>query len=603
MSTGAAPASAPASKSTLVVGVLVSHSVFLLLALVALIFLLRIPRVFPRLWRLSEWTRGHFLGYAPYTGPSLAPRVIFPAPAFPTFGYTKEMDFSQDSHTLYDPQAAATVRWRHMLNSYPRHIPPTPPFLRTMVSLLRSRVAPGFSAAQLMVCAGYLAVLLYPAIYRSTGPFVDIIRYGYLSASQIPFIFALGAKNNLFGIFWGLGYEKLNFLHRFVARLAIIFAHLHGFGYFYKWCLAETFMQEIAKPSNYSGLCLLLSFDCILLTSLAHVRKNAYNCFFYSHLIFSTTVFICALYHEAELRPYLYATTAIYVFDRLLRIAKTRISTAHIRPIPELGVTRIEIPNINKGWRAGQHVRIQVLSTAMGVTGWAQIHPFTIASETNSTEGLVLLCKKTGTWTTKLFATATTSQSERGVGRDVRVVVEGPYGGPGFAMFNSYSAAVFIAGGSGITFALSAVQELIQHDLKGESRVGVIELVWVVQDAGSLLPLLPKFAAMIQQCASVQTRLSISVNYTKAVAKNIRFTDAFPPGLSLKAGRPRLISLLDSTISLAVNSDRGDPCGMIVGVCGPVGLADDVTNAVGLVDPAKRDQIGGIEVHEETFGW
>jgi ferric-chelate reductase len=182
------------------------------------------------------------------------------------------------------------------------------------------------------------------------------------------------------------------------------------------------------------------------------------------------------------------------VLDKLMRIAKTRISTATIRVIPELGVTRIEIPYINKGWRAGQHVRIQVLSSAMGVTGWAQVHPFTIASESNSKEGLVLMCKKTGTWTHKLFATAATSHSEKGVGRDVRIVVEGPYGafcpielkavlmfflakgGPGFVMFNSFSAAVFVVGGSGITFALGALQELIQQDLRGECRVRVMGL-------------------------------------------------------------------------------------------------------------------------------
>lgn len=58
-------------------------------------------------------------------------------------------------------------------------------------------------------------------------------------------------------------------------------------------------------------------------------------------------------------------------------------------------------------------------------------------------------------------------------------------GGPGHAIFASYSAAVFVVGGSGITFALAAVQDLIQKDLRGRSRVKVIELVWVVQDAGT----------------------------------------------------------------------------------------------------------------------
>ncbi|KAJ7040741.1 hypothetical protein C8F04DRAFT_1032152 [Mycena alexandri] len=577
---------------------LVYLTVLVLVCLLALVVVLRIPRAFARLWRVSEWTRGHILGYkrdtiAPFL--SRLPRAATPI----AIAYSQGAGSSQDSHTK-ERKFAAPAPAPETAGAYPPHITPTPSFLRPVVSLLRSRVAPGVSATQVSVCAGYLAVLLYPAIYGSTGPFKDINRYGYIAISQLPFIFALASKNNVLGMLLGMGYEKLNFLHRFVARLAIISAHLHGLGYTYKWCIGDTFMQEIKQLKNIFGLCMLLSLDCILLTSLAYVRKNAYNLFFYSHVVLSQALVIFALSHYSQTLPYLRWTFAIYGLDKLMRLVKTRISTATIRPIPELGLTRVEIPWINKGWRAGQHVRVQVLSSAMGVTGWAEVHPFTIASESNSKEGLVLMCKKTGTWTHKLFAAATTKQMEAGVGRQIKVVLEGPYGGPGFAMFNSYSAAMFIVGGSGITFALSAVQELLQQDSKGESRVRVIELVWVIQDAGSLVPLIPKFAAMIEQ--SVNTHLTISVYYTKAVVGTMRIKGVHTR-LTLTAGRPRLINAVESIVSRAAGVEGSVRSGLIVGVCGPVGLGDDVSKAVGLVDPAKRDEIGGIEIHDEAFGW
>ena len=41
---------------------------------------------------------------------------------------------------------------------------------------------------------------------------------------------------------------------------------------------------------------------------------------------------------------------------------------------------------------------------------------------------------------------------------------------------------MFIAGGSGITFALGAIQDLVQKDLQGQSRLKVIELVWTISD-------------------------------------------------------------------------------------------------------------------------
>ncbi len=53
---------------------------------------------------------------------------------------------------------------------------------------------------------------------------------------------------------------------------------------------------------------------------------------------------------------------------------------------------------------------------------------------------------------------------------------------------SSFSAAVFVVGGSGITFALSAIQDIVQRDIAGESRVKVIELVWIVSDPGMSLP-------------------------------------------------------------------------------------------------------------------
>jgi len=127
--------------------------------------------------------------------------------------------------------------------------------------------------------------------------------------------------------------------------------------------------------------------------------------------------------------PYVLACSGIYGFDYLLRITKTRISRAFIRPLPEFGATRIEVPSVNAGWRAGQHVRVRVISSSMGWWGWTEVHPFTIASVAGGQEGLVLLCKKSGSWTSKLYEMAKVGgYTEGGVGREVTIMIEGPYG-------------------------------------------------------------------------------------------------------------------------------------------------------------------------------
>ena len=127
----------------------------------------------------------------------------------------------------------------------------------------------------------------------------------------------------------------------------------------------------------------------------------------------------------------------IFGIDHLVRILKTRITTATVKTIPELGMVHIDCRNVRGGWRAGQHVRLRVMSGEMGLFGWAVAHPFTIAStcEGENGQGLVLLVKKVGGWTTNLYAAAQQTGyhgMENAMGynsaREMNVIVEGPYG-------------------------------------------------------------------------------------------------------------------------------------------------------------------------------
>lgn len=188
--------------------------------------------------------------------------------------------------------------------------------------------------------------------------------------------------------------------------------------------------------------------------------------------------------HRKTTLPYIVTAIVFFACDHLLRLIKTRCSTAFLRPIPELGLTRVEIQGINAGWRAGQHVCLRVMSSGMGLLGWAQNHPFTVANVAKTEEGMILLCKSAGDWTRRLEKMAKSSTHEGANGRQVKVMVEGPYGGPQRTIFSSFSGALFVVGGSGITFALSSIQDLIQKDLEGNCRVKVIELIWIVKDPG-----------------------------------------------------------------------------------------------------------------------
>ncbi|KAJ7815032.1 hypothetical protein B0H14DRAFT_3878485 [Mycena olivaceomarginata] len=536
--------------------------------------LLSLPRALARFWRYSEWSNGHFFRHI--ARPPSVPKVVPLSRGASTKSTNKQqsdishMTFSHTKHVRRVDSRGATIRV-----SYPPHVATCTPLLRPLAAPLSTRISPGFSIAQLIVLLVYLSILIYPLSVATAGPFVDLDRTGWIAISQLPLIILFASKNNLLAMMLGEGYSGVNFFHRFAARVFITCCNAHGLGYIFRWAQEGVFKARIKSYETVQGLLALVALNCIFIFSTAFFRSRFYRVFVSTHILGFAILIPALWFHKPRLHPH--ACTA-----------------AIIRPLPDMGATRIEVPYLNGGWRAGQHVRLRILSSSLGLTGWAESHPFTIASISGGREGLVLVVKKSGNWTTKLFDLAKASgsaESGRDVGGTVNVVLEGPYGGPGHAMFHSYSAAVFVVGGSGISFALAAIQDLIDKDLRGQSRVKIIELVWAVQDPAALLPLYQLFNNMIAQ--AVFTRMRISVFYTRAPIGKFPFAEsAFPSSTSA-----------ERSSSARGTKDEERITGMLVAVCGPVGLAADVANAVSQIEPIRRDQVGGVEVHEEVFGF
>ena len=58
-------------------------------------------------------------------------------------------------------------------------------------------------------------------------------------------------------------------------------------------------------------------------------------------------------------------------------------------------------------------------------------------------------------------------------------------GGLGNMVLSSYSGVLLVAGGSGVTLALSAAEEIIQMLHQGRSNTRFIEVIWITQDMGT----------------------------------------------------------------------------------------------------------------------
>ncbi|KAG9311376.1 hypothetical protein JVU11DRAFT_8483 [Chiua virens] len=478
----------------------------------------------------------------------------------------------------------------------PWHFPAYLSLRHPAASFLQYRALENYTILQVLLMVGYTAAVLFAAFYHA-NPFAKPSRAGFIITSQIPFVYAFATKNNVVGCLVGVGYEKLNYLHRLIGRLMIIGANVHAIGYVYKWTVTGTFLHRISQPWVVWGLIALGCFDLLGFFSTQYFRTKSYNLFFSTHAIGLIVALVAVgMFPSRDLRPFcVIAASSVYALDRIIRVIKTRFATATIRSIPELGLTRVDIPSLNSGWRPGQHVRLRVLSTAIGFFGMFEVHPFTIASATDTEEGLVLMCKRTGRWTEKLYDISRESTFDRygqSVEKRIKVMVEGPYGGIGNVTIPNFSGAMFVVGGSGITFALSAVQDLILASAK--SRTEVIEVIWSIPHPGGLDTFIPLFTTLLSQIHP--GRLNIRVFYTRASSYSHERL-VLPRGITLTPERPRFDKLLNAFVTSM--GSRNGKYGAFVGVCGPRELSKGLDQSLRRLDMASKRAIGGIEFHDE----
>ncbi|KDQ57126.1 hypothetical protein JAAARDRAFT_35728 [Jaapia argillacea MUCL 33604] len=600
-----APSNSPDSGPSFDPEMLVFLVDMLFLVAIAFFALVALPHAIARFSRKSEWFQGLFLRKGDPEKRKAAQRGALGAGL--AYGASSDDFLTIDSHSHLRPVNEKPLPNKNL----PVHFPAWSALAYPLAKILRAPCYDHLSVGQVILMTAYFGVLVWASLFQS-NLLTDPDRSGYIVMSQIPVVYAFATKNNLIGSLVAVGYEKLNFFHRWAGRLMALFANIHTLGYFYSWALEGSFQENISQGFVIWGLIATISLNMLVFLSTAFVRERAYNLFMFGHITGFLVFPLAACLHEDVLITYVVAAGAFFLADHILRMFKTHVIKAKIHSIPSLSLTHLSIPTLSTGWRAGQHVRIRILSSKMGLMGWSEVHPFTIASAPEAGEGLVLLCKKTGSWTKRLYGLAAGNEGGEkgsfGVGGEgeVKVMIEGPYSGSGHSVFASYSGALFVAGGSGITFALSGAQDLVLKAMAGESRVKVIEIVWVVQDPASVAPLSPLFHTLFQQTNQTSTTLRISIFYTRASFVDPSKTFV-PPGITFSPGRPKIANILDGVIesTLSANQQKGAEklAGVMVGVCGPMGLGEQVRQVVGNVDPVRREAVRGVELCEEVFGW
>ncbi|KAI0053615.1 hypothetical protein FA95DRAFT_1600760 [Auriscalpium vulgare] len=480
------------------------------------------------------------------------------------------------------------------------------------------------SLFELFLTAVYIAALLIWEFVHTNNldPSFWSNKAVHIAAAQLPLLPALSSKNNVIGWLTGIGHEKLNVLHRIVARciLVLIWVHLWG-----RWKIGFTGVDDIASHGWIQlGVVAGITYTLAIVLSIRPIRAYWYEVFHVLHVVLIFVFILTAYLHASEpgFGTYVWPTWVVWGFDRVFRLSRHIALNVVLKPQHTEGTLSLVTPDslrlhvtrrLPLGWRPGQHVFLTFPTIA---TMPFETHPFTIASIPSATEGsekqLTFYIRGRKGLTQKLVEQATDKD-----GVKVPVSVEGPYGAP--PNLAPYATSILVAGGTGVSYTLPLLLDLVKQSRDGTALTKRIVFIWILRNEDHL-EWIASALADAQACAPPSLTLDINVfvtskrDATPTVPVSPHKADGSESpsreedskkspeaaelgGLTPLYGRPDMRDLLQGVLR-----DAEGP--VSIDVSGPAGLVKDVRGTLASLVTSVKDVLKGgptIHFHAETF--
>ncbi|KAG2157689.1 ferric reductase NAD binding domain-containing protein [Suillus bovinus] len=500
--------------------------------------------------------------------------------------------------------------------------------------------------AEVLVTVVYIALLLIYAFINTTsvkGQKLDVYywsnRIAVLASSQFPIVTALGTKNNLVSLVTGISYDKLNYIHRMMARTCFMLLCVHAVG-------------EVQYYSSYdwihAGVIAMVAFFILILASLRPVRSNVYEVFFYIHFIAVMMLLVGAYFHTHGVYGsyWIWPSFVIWALDRVIRMVRlvvfnhsyfgfksgygTMDATTEMLSEDVVRVRLHRPPHFH--WSPGQTAYLIMPSVS---TLPFEAHPFTIASYDSSLLSTAETEDQSGSSREHEIQVSGSSSSlwkelvffinvHRGFTKNlkevaakkgiVKVFVDGPYGSS--PDLGSYDTSVLVAGGSGISYTLPVFLNVIEQARKGKSSCKRVVFIWSIRQAESVQWIEEALVKAVQ-LAPPSLTVSIRIFYTgstrsmeevSSLSNSTEKPGKDPLALSMllslrgvkmESGRSDLDALLKEEVSMASGS-------MSVSVCGSQGIARAVRRALRFPVSGPSSVLSGgpsVTLYVESFGY
>jgi predicted ferric reductase len=384
-----------------------------------------------------------------------------------------------------------------------------------------------------------ILILLFQGSIVSGVMYYEDIAYraAWVTLCQIPLVFLLAMKNSIVGFLVGSSHERLNWIHRTVARCLLFTVTIH-FGFFYReWWIYDVIASEIVMmPIVKYGMGAWAILIWITFTSFAPIRGLRYEFFVVQHILSFVAFITCVMLHVPSYAVvYVWIAVGFYLFDRVVRTLilvyrnfgpfhrKTRRQffscKGTITALPGCA-TRITISNPPlRSWSPGQHIFLSIPRIAP-----FQSHPFTIASSPSAeTKELVFVVRAHAGFSRKLLNRAisqlpTTSKPAKE--RPLVVILDGPYGHP--PNYLQYDTLILVAGSTGITFTIP----ILLHALESSPSPCIrrIQFIWIVKEGCQF----EWFASEISLALDLATQRNVDLEIQGFVTCDPSYTTNFP---------------------------------------------------------------------------
>ncbi|KAI0633332.1 ferric reductase NAD binding domain-containing protein [Trametes polyzona] len=431
-------------------------------------------------------------------------------------------------------------------------------------------------------------------------------RSGWISIAILPFLIVFATKVNMIGMVTGVSHEKLQVYHRWTAWIMYITSLIHTFPFI----VQNIGLGEMSKDWKttlwcWTGVAALIPQTWLVFMSWGPIRNRYYETFKNAQHS-ASGIFVAALFIHCNFRltswDYFWATAALYGVSWLARVGRTFYNglrnDASFEALPE-NMVKITIPTTLK-WRPGQHFFIRFLD--LGVHA-ATSHPFTVATLPKGGKGaemgnggvIEVYARVHGGVTARLAAVC-----KGGSLKSSRVLLDGPYGGAEGDL-KAYDRVLFLAGGSGITFVVPLLLDIVHNFDKERTMCRTVHLVWAVRTPDALswfedvlattIRSAPEGLSIIVSCYTTDSLVGVD----DASSSEEKSTTSEGP-LTKNNGRPALQQIVKEFC------DEEGAVG--IATCGPNSFTLDVGSAVSECELAilrGKARCSEVYMHHESY--